>query len=152
MPLKDQLNADLKVAMKAGDDTRKNALRAILAAIKQAEIDRRTNQPAGLTDDDIVALLQKEVKSRRESIADAEKAGRAELTTDHLADIAIFESYLPQALSRAELEALAREAIIEAGVDNPKGLGAVMKVLTPRVKGRADGKVVNEVVRALLGG
>lgn len=152
MPLKDQLNADLKEAMKAGDDTRKNALRAILAAIKQAEIDRRASQPAGLTDDDIIALLQKEVKARRESIADAEKAGRTDLTADPLADIAIYEGYLPQALSRAELEDLARAAIAEAGVDSPKGLGAVMKVLSPRVKGRADGKMVNEVVRALLGG
>lgn len=152
MSLKDQLNADLKEAMKAGDDVRKNALRAILAAIKQAEIDRRASQPAGLTDDDLIALLQKEVKARRESIADAEKAGRADLTAVPLADIAIYESYLPQALSRAELEDLARAAIAEAGVDNPKGLGAVMKILSPRVKGRADGKTVNDVVRALLGG
>lgn len=152
MSLKDQLNADLKEAMKAGDETRKNALRAIMAAIKQAEIDRRATQPAGLTDEDIVALLQKEVKARRESIADAEKAGRADLTAAPLADIAIYESYLPQMLNRAELEELARAAIAEAGVDNPKGLGAVMKVLSPRVKGRADGKTVNEVVRALLGG
>lgn len=152
MSLKDQLNADLKEAMKAGDDVRKNALRAILAAIKQAEIDRRASQPAGLTDDDLIALLQKEVKARRESIADAEKAGRADLTAVPLADIAIYESYLPQALSRAELEDLARAAIAEAGVDSPKGLGAVMKILSPRVKGRADGKTVNDVVRALLGG
>ncbi len=152
MSLKDQLNADLKEAMKAGDETRKNALRAIMAAIKQAEIDRRTTQPAGLTDEDVVALLQKEVKTRRESIADAEKAGRADLTATPLADIAIYESYLPQMLSRAELEDLARAAIAEAGVDGPKGLGAVMKLLNPRVKGRADGKTVNEVVRALLGG
>ncbi len=146
MSLKDQLNTDIKTAMKAGDEVRKAAVRALQAALKQSEVDRQTT----LSDDDILALIQKEAKSRRESIADAQQAGRADLAADYAAELAVIEGYLPQGLSRDELIALARTAIAEAGATELKHLGAVMKVLTPRTKGRADGKAVNDIVRELL--
>lgn len=147
MSLKDRLATDLKTALKAGDETRKNAVRALQAALKQAEVDRQVT----LTDDDVLGLIQKEAKARRESIADAQKAGRADLAAGYQAELVIIESYLPQALSREEITALARAAVAEAGATDLKQLGAVMKLLSPRVKGRADGKLVNEIVRELLG-
>ena len=94
--------------------------------------------------------MQKEIKSRRESIADAERAQRSELVTENLADITILESYLPKALSQAEIEELGRAAIAEVGAKTVKEMGQVMKVLMPRVQGRAEGAVVNQVVRRLL--
>ncbi len=147
MRLKDQLTADLKAALKAGDETRKATVRALQAAIKQAEVDRQIE----LTDDDVTAVIQKEAKSRRESIADAQTAGRPDLVADYQAELAVIESYLPQALSREELVALAQAAVAEAGATDLKQLGAVMKLLAPRTRGRADGQVVNEIVRELLG-
>lgn len=147
MRLKDQLTADLKAALKAGDETRKATVRALQAAIQQAEVDRQIE----LTDDDVTAVIQKEAKSRRESIADAQTAGRPDLVADYQAELAVIESYLPQALSREELVALAQAAVAEAGATDLKQLGAVMKLLAPRTRGRADGKVVNEIVRELLG-
>lgn len=146
MSLKDQLTQDLKTALKSGDETRKNTVRLLLAAVKQVEVDRQVT----LTDDDLLAVLQKEAKSRRESLAEAQTAGRADLTADLEAELAVIEAYLPQALSREELRALAQAAIAEAGATEAKHLGAVMKLLTPRTKGRADGKLVNEIVRELL--
>lgn len=148
MNLKDQLTADLKEALKSGDETRKITLRSVLAAIKQIEIDSRIT----LDDAGIHVILQKEAKSRRESIADAQTAERADLVAAGEAELKLIEAYLPQMLTRAELETLARAAIAEAGVTDLKQLGAVMKLLTPHTKGRADGKLVNEVVRQLLGG
>jgi hypothetical protein len=146
MSLKEQLTNDLKEALKAGDATRKNAVRALQAAVKQAEVDRQTT----LGDDDVLALIQKEAKSRRESIADAQTAGRADLVNAYQAELAVIEAYLPKTLTRDELVDLARSAIAEAGVSDIKQLGAVMKILSPRTKGRADGKVVNDIVRELL--
>jgi hypothetical protein len=144
--LKDQLNADLKDALKSGDEARKVTLRSLLAAIQQAEIDGQTT----LDESGLLAILQKEAKSRRESIADAQKAGRADLIAAGEVELKLIEAYLPQMLTREELDALARAAIAEAGATDPKHIGAVMKLLTPRTKGRADGKLVNEVVRQLL--
>jgi hypothetical protein len=149
MSLKDQLNADLKTAMKAGDEARKTTLRSLMAAIKQVEIDQRGS---GATQDEaaILAIIQKEAKSRRESIADARKAERADLVADYEAELQIIESYLPRQLTREQLVELAQAAIAEAGVTDAKQIGAVMKILSPRTKGQADGKLVNEVVRELL--
>jgi len=146
MSLKEQLTSDLKTALKAGDETRKNTIRALQAAIKQAEVDRQT----ALTEADMLALIQKEARSRRESIADAQRAGRADLVAAYEAELVVMDAYLPQALSRDELVALAKAAIAEAGATDLKQQGAVMKLLAPRTKGRADGKLVNEIVRELL--
>lgn len=169
MTLKDQLNADLKQAMKAGDEARKTTLRQLLAGMRQAELEKRTAaarlqaQAGDLTDAQLAALeqtsldenealavVQREAKSRRESIADAQKAGRPDLVADYEAELRLIETYLPQPLSRDELVTLAQAAIAEAGASDLKQLGAVMKLLTPRTRGRADGRLVNEIVRELL--
>lgn len=146
MSLKDQLNQDLKNALKAGDEPRKSVVRSLLAAVKQVEIDRQTT----LDDEAVLAVLQKEAKSRRESIADARQAARPEEAEAYGAELALIETYLPQALSREEITALARAAIAEAGATEAKQAGAVMKLLSPRTKGRADGKLVSDIVRELL--
>jgi uncharacterized protein YqeY len=167
MSLKDTLNGELKDAMRSGAEVRKTTLRQVLAAIRHAELEQRTaavkkigGEPTdaqikeleslALTDTDIVAVIQKEAKARREAIADAEKASRPDLVAANQAELDVLEAYLPKALTRDELVELARAAIQEAGVSDAKGLGAVMKILTPRTKGRADGKLVNDVVRELL--
>lgn len=148
MSIRDQLNADLKTALRASDETRKGALRLLLAAIKQAEVDKR---PGGALDEgEVLAVLQKEAKARREAIADAQKAGRADLVSANEAELNVVEGYLPRQLTREELVELARIAIAEVGATSPQQMGAVMKLLTPRTKGRADGKQVSDVVRELL--
>jgi len=147
MTIKEQLTHDLKAAMKGGEEIRKNAVRALQAAIKQVEVDKQTT----LSEEEVLALIQKEAKSRRESINDAQKAGREDLVAGYEAELAIIESYLPQGLTREELVAMAKAAIAEAGATEAKQQGAVMKILAPRTKGRADGKLVNEIVRELLG-
>lgn len=171
MSLKDRLSEDLKSAMRASDDLRRNTLRQVLAGIRQAELEKRAAQTKGrgaanpmtdaeiaaldkisLDDGEVVAVLQREAKALKESLADAERAGRADLAQANSAGLQLVESYLPRQLSREEITALARAAIAEAGATDLKQLGAVMKVLSPRVKGVADGRVVNEVVRGLLTG
>jgi len=148
MSLRDQLTGDLKTALKSNDETRKGTLRLLLAALKQAEIDKR---PAGALDEgEVLAVIQKEAKSRRESIADAQKANRADLVAMNETELHVIESYLPKQLTREELVELARAAIAETGAGGPQQLGAVMKLLIPRTKGRADGKLVSDVVRELL--
>jgi len=146
MTLKDQLNDDLKAAMRSGDEPRKNAVRLLLAAVKQVEIDQRVT----LDDAGISGVLQKEAKGRRESIADAHKAGRADLVAGYETELRIIESYLPRQLTRDELVEMAKTAIAEAGATDAKQIGAVMKLLTPHTKGQADGKLVSEIVRELL--
>ena len=144
---KDKMNEDLKQAMKSGDNVRKDALRFILAAVKQVEIDSR--KP--LSEDQVYALLQTEAKKRRDSVAELRKAGRDDMADKEQAEVTLIESYLPEQLSREEVEAEARKAIAESGASSAKDMGNVMKVLMPRVKGRADGKLVNDVVKSLLG-
>jgi hypothetical protein len=145
---KERLQEDLKAAMKSGDTQRKDALRFIAAAIKQVEIDTRTQ----LTEEQTYGVLMTEAKKRRDSIAEARKAGRNDLADKEQMELELIESYLPKQLSRAELEDEARKAIAESGAKTAKDMGNVMKVLMPRVKGRADGKLVNEVVKSLLNG
>jgi uncharacterized protein len=144
---KDQMNEDLKVAMKSGDSARKDTLRLLLSVIKQSEVDTRTT----LSEDQVYGLLQTEAKKRRESITEAQKVGRAQIAEHEQAQLTIIESYLPQQLSKDEIEAEVRKAIQESGATSAKDMGNVMKVLMPRVKGKADGKLVNDVVKSLLG-
>ena len=146
MPLKDRLNDDLKHAMRSGDAARRDTLRHLLAAVKQVEVDTRKE----LGDADVEQVLTREAKRRRESIESFEKGGRADLVSKEQSELHLIESYLPQQLSRAEIEALARNAIAETGARSPAQAGAVMQRLMPQVKGKADGKLVNQVVRELL--
>lgn len=145
---KERLQEDLKAALKAGDTARRDVLRLLQAAIRQVEVDRRVTLDA----EQVYELLATEAKKRRESIAEAQKAGREDIAAREQAELAAIEAYLPDQLSREALEAEVRKAIEETGATTAKEMGQVMKVLMPRVKGRADGRLVNEVVKALLGG
>lgn len=146
MDTKEKLQEALKQAMRAGDDTQKATLRMTLAAIRNAEIERRGD----LDEADMLAILQKEVKSRQETAEEARQAGREDLARQAEQEIAVLDQYLPQPLSHAELESMAREAIREVGASSPREMGQVMKVLIPRVRGRADGSEVSQIVRQLL--
>ena len=144
---KEKMNEDLKTAMKAGETFRKDTLRLLLSVIKQSEVDTRTT----LTEEQVYGLLQTEAKKRRDSIQEMRGAGRNDLADKEQAELTLLETYLPEQMSREQLEVEARKAIQESGATSAKEMGNVMKVLMPRVKGRADGKLVNEVVKALLG-
>lgn len=146
MDLKTQLQESLKEAMRAADKMRKDTLRMALSAIHLVEVEKG----AALDDAAVMAVLQKEVKSRREAIADAEKAGRADLIAASEAEIVILEAYLPKALSPAELEDLARQVIQETGASSIREMGQVMKALIPRLEGRATGDQASQAVRKLL--
>jgi uncharacterized protein YqeY len=146
METKGKLTQDLKEAMKAKDEMRKRTLRMVLAAIKNIEIDKR--EP--LDEPSVLGVIQKEVKMRHETIEGAQRAGRPDLIDEAETEIKFLESYLPQALTSDELELLVREVIAEVGATSPREMGMVMKSLMPRVKGRADGKEVSQIVRTLL--
>jgi hypothetical protein len=146
MSTKEKLNHNLKDAMRANDELRKRTVRMALSAIKNIEIDKKIE----LDEAGILAILQKEVKNRRETIEGAQQAGRGDLIAEAETEIAILEEFLPRALTAEELEALARAAIAEVGATSPREMGSVMKLLTPKVQGRADGKEVSQVVQKLL--
>jgi len=143
---KAKLNAALKEAMLNKSIKRRDVIRTLLSALKQVEIDTRKE----LTGEDIVGVLQKEAKKRRESIEEMEKAGRTELADQEKFELALIEEFLPRQLSRDEIAALVRETIAQTGVSSAKEMGKLMGALMPKVKGLADGKLVNEVVRELL--
>lgn len=146
MDTKTKLENDLKDAMRSGDDTRKRTIRMVLAAIKQIEIDKQVI----LDETGVIGILQKEVKTRRESLEEAQKAGRADLVASTEAEIQVLNGYLPQAMDPAELTALAETVIAEVGATTPADMGKVMKALLPRVAGRAANDQVSQVVRGLL--
>jgi uncharacterized protein len=143
---KERLQADIREAMKAGADERRNTLRLMLAAVKQEEVDRQTE----LDEVAVQAVLAKQAKQRRESIADYQAAGRLEMADQEKAELAIIEAYLPQMMSREEIEQVAAAVIAQVGATDSKSMGAVMGQLMPQLKGKADGRLVNEVVRKLL--
>jgi uncharacterized protein YqeY len=146
MDLKTQLNESVKSAMKSGDEVRKRTLRMVLAAIQQAEVDKQTT----LEDLAIIGLIQKEIKNRREALDEAEKANRADLVEDNEAEIRILETFLPKAMPIEELRALVQAAIAETGAATPGDMGKVMKVVMPKVAGRAPGDMVSSTVKELL--
>ena len=146
MSTKEKLSQALKDALRARDNLRKSAIRLALAAIKNAEIDNKTE----LDEPDVLVIIQKEVKYRRETIEAAERADRQDLIAEANEEIAILEAFLPKPLTTEELENLARAAIAEAGATSPREIGSVMKPLMLQVKGRADGKTVSQIVRQLL--
>lgn len=148
MSLKEQMQNDLKTAMREGQTDKRDALRLLLAAIKQTEVDSgKTLDDNGITD-----LLMKQVKQRRESIADYEKGGRTELAQKELGEVAVIEQYLPQMMSREEIEGIVAAAITQLNITSNKEMGRLMSHLMPLVKGKADGRLVNEVVKAKLAG
>ncbi len=146
MTLKNQLNDSLKDAMKSGDEVRKRTLRMALAAVKQAEVDKRIE----LDDTAVMALLQKEIKNRREALAEAQKANRADLIAANETEIQIIETFLPKAMPAEELRAIVQAAIAEAGAASPADMGKVMKLVMPKVAGKAPNDMVSATVKELL--
>jgi hypothetical protein len=149
MTLEDQLNADLKDAMRAGDEPRKRAIRAVKTAITEAKV--AGTELRMLNDADVLNIIAKQVKQRRDSIAEFSKAGRQDLVDEELAEINVLIPYLPVQLSEDEIRAHAQKVIAELGVTDVKGIGPVMKRMTADLRGRADGQTVNRIVRELLG-
>jgi uncharacterized protein YqeY len=148
MTLKDRINDDVKAAMRGGDARRRDALRLLLAALKQREVDERKE----LADADVVAVIDRMIKQRREAIAQFEKGGRADLAQNEQFEIGVFQAYLPQALSDAEIEAAIAEAVTAAGARAPSDMGKVMGVLKGKLAGRADMTKVSALVKAKLAG
>jgi len=147
MSLTQRLEQDMKAALKNKDKTKLGVIRMVRSAIKNAEIER--GRP--LEEGEVLDVLARELKQRKESLQEFEKAGRGELVEKVKAEIAVVETYLPAPLSEEELRELARQVIDEVGASSPADMGKVMKEIIPRVKGRADGKEVNRIVRELLG-
>jgi uncharacterized protein YqeY len=146
--LKDQLRADLTTAMKARDDTRTRTLRMALTAISTEEVSGSTAHE--LTDEQIIKILTREAKRRREAATAFADAGRADQAAAEEAEEEVLTSYLPTQLDDAELGAIVAAAIAETGASGPAGIGPVMKAVTPKVAGRADGSRVAAMVRSQL--
>jgi hypothetical protein len=146
MSLKEQLANDLKDAIRQRDESRKIAIRMTISAIKNAEIERG----AALSEADVLTLVSREAKQRRESIAEFEKADRRDLVEKEQAELEVLQSYLPAQVSRDEIAEAAREVIAEVGAGGPRDKGKVMPVLIGRLAGRAEGREINEVVTELL--
>ncbi len=146
MDIKAQLNEAMMRAMKANDDVARRTTRMALAAIKQAEVDKQTT----LDEAAVMSLLQKEIKNRREALEEARKAKREDLISDNEAEIKVLEGFLPKAMDATELRGMAQAAIQEAGATSPTDMGKVMKVLMPKIAGRAAGDQVSAAVRELL--
>ncbi|HUN08150.1 MAG TPA: GatB/YqeY domain-containing protein [Aggregatilineales bacterium] len=144
--LKAALTAALKEAMTVKDNVRRDAIRFLQSAIKQVEIDTRKE----LSQEDMLGIVQKELKKRKESLDELTKVGRTEEATAAQNEITIIEAFLPRQLSREEIAVLVNEAIAQTGVTSAKEMGKLMGALMPKVKGLADGKLVNDVVRELL--
>ena len=145
--LKQKLADDLKQAMREGDKVKRSAIRLAIAAIKNTEIARQTT----LEDGDILGVIAKEIRQRKESIEAFKQGGRQELVAQEEAEMAVLEQYMPQQMSRDEIIAEARRVIDEVGAESIRDKGKVMPQLIARLKGRADGREVNEVVTELLG-
>lgn len=146
MSLKEKLQADVKTAMREGDATKRDTLRMLLAAVKQVEKDDQIE----LDDAAVEKVVAKQAKQRKESIADAERAGRTDLVAQEQAELAIIEGYLPQMLSEDEIKAVAVQVIDEQGASGMQDMGRVMGQLMPRLQGQADGKLTSHIVRELL--
>lgn len=146
MPLKEQLQADLKTAMKEKDKIRKNTVTMIRAAILQVEKDQQVK----LKDPEILDIMGKQLKQRRDALSDFEKAKREDLIEQTKAEMAVIEAYLPKQLTREEITAIVDETIRETGAKSAKEMGKIMGALMPKVKGLADGKLVNQIVRQRL--
>ena len=146
MTLQTQLRDALTEALKSGDAQRKTTLRMALAAIKNAEVEARGE----LEETKVLSLLQKEVKFRQETIEGAQQAKRPDLIAKAEAEIGILTEFLPEPLTEEELKALVKEIIQEAGAESMADVGRVMGLLMPRISGKADGKIANQIVRDLL--
>lgn len=146
MTIKSDLETALKEAMREKNDIRRRTIRLALSSIKNAEIDKGSL----LDDATMLSLIHKEIKNRRETISDAQKGNRADLIDESEAEIKILQEFLPQGLSQDELIAIAKTAIAETNAMGPSDMGKVMKVIMPRIQGRASGSEVSSVISNLL--
>lgn len=147
MGLREQIDGDIKDAMKAGAKDKVSALRMLVAAIKNKQIDKR----APLTDGEVQDTVRSLIKQRRDSIEQFTKGGRQDLADKETAEAAILEVYLPQQLAKDEVEKIVRDVIAQTGAQGAKDMGKVMKALVPVLAGRADNKLVSELVKHALG-
>ncbi len=148
MPLKDQITEDMKAAMRAKDTARLGTVRLLLSAMKQKEVDERVE----LGDADVLSIIEKMLKQRRESIAQFEKAGRQDLVDIEKAEIAVLSAYLPQQMSEADVAGAIAAAIRESGASGPKDMGKVMGLLKSRLAGRTDMGKLSGLVKGKLAG
>lgn len=146
MGLKEQLENDLKEAVRAKDETRKTTLRLTLAAIKNAEISKGRQ----LNENELTAVISQQAKQRRESAAEFAKGGRDDLVSQEEEELKVLIEYLPPQLSEEEIRSRAHEVIDEVGATSPAQMGEVMRELMPELKGKADGQVVSTIVRGIL--
>ncbi|WP_314118186.1 GatB/YqeY domain-containing protein [Peptostreptococcus stomatis] len=146
MSLKEKLQEDLKSSMKNKDTIRKSVVTLIRAAIKQYEVDNRVE----LADDAIIDIISKQLKQRKDSLAEFEKANRDDLIEETKSEIQVLEGYLPQQLSEEELEKIVIETIAEVGATSMKDMGKIMATIKPKTAGRADGRKINELVKKNL--
>jgi len=154
MSLKQRIEDDLKAALKAGDKERLGCLRMVKAKAqeKQIELRGKEGREAELSDDDLMNVVLAYVKQRHDSIESYERGGREDLAAKERVELEILAAYLPQPMSEGEVAAIIDEAIRKSGASEPKDMGAVMKLVMPKVKGRADGKLVNRIVQSRLRG
>ncbi len=148
MSLKDRITEDMKAAMKARATERLSAIRMLLAAIKQREVDGRVQADDGL----VTAIVEKLIKQRKDAIAQFEAGGRTDLVAKETAEISVLSAYLPQQLAPAEIEAAIEAAVAEAGATESSALGKVMALLKPKLAGRADMSQVSALVKRRLQG
>lgn len=146
MGLKEQITEDMKAAMRAKDTAKLGAIRLITAAMKQKEVDERVE----LTDAMVLAIIEKMIKQRKDSITQFEAGGRQDLADIEKAEMAILSAYMPAGLSEAEMQAAVTEAVAEVGATGPQDMGKLMAVLKPKLAGRADMTVVSVMVKAAL--
>ncbi len=147
MGLREKIDADTKEALKSGAKDKLSTLRMLNAALKNKQIDKRSS----LTEEEVFETVRSLIKQRRDSIEQFGKGGRQDLVDKETAEVAVLEVYLPQQLSREELEAMVRDAVAQTGAQGARDMGKVMKALIPMVGGRADGKLVSELVKNALG-
>ena len=146
MSLKDKLADDLKSAMKNKDTIRKNVVQMVRAGVLQIEKDKKIT----LDDDGVLDVIAKQLKQRRESLPDYEKSGREDLISELKSEMDVLMEYLPKQLTHEELEAIVKEAVEKTGASSMKDMGKIMSEVMPKTKGRADGKVINEIAKGLL--
>ena len=146
MSLRDQINDDLKAAMRSGETVRRDTIRLLTAALKQREVDERKT----LTDGDVLAVIEKMIKQRRDSISQFEQGGRQDLADKEKQELTLLQTYMPQAMGEDELAAAIAAAVSESGAAGPADMGKVMAVLKPKLAGRADMGKVSAAVKARL--
>jgi uncharacterized protein YqeY len=147
MSLKQQIEQELLDAMRTKDEIRRNTLRMVIAAVKLFEVEKTKST---IDDAALLAIIQKEIKTRRDSLVEFEKGKRQDLIETTNKEIAVLEKYLPRQLSSTEVEAIVKQSIAEVGATSPADMGKVMKVVLPKIAGQAPSDIVSKVVRSLL--